>query len=257
MNDIIKVGGTLNANEIMNSSDNFELIKITERNGKNVVSAKELYDFLGYDRSQWSRWYQTNILNNEYAEDNVDYEAFDTVSNGNHTKEFAITIDFAKELSMLSRTEKGKKARLYFIKCEKKLMNKFSIPQTYSEALLLASNQAKQIEEQSKQLEEQKPKVEFFDQVTDSKDAVDMKECAKILNMGIGRNRLFEFLRSRSILDRKNLPYQIFIDKGYFRTVETSYTKADGTNCINIKTVVYQKGMDYIRKIYNESIPKH
>ena len=257
MNDITKVGGTLNANETMNSSDNFELIKITERNGKNVVSAKELYDFLGYDRSQWSRWYQTNILNNEYAEDNVDYEAFDTVSNGNHTKEFAITIDFAKELSMLSRTEKGKKARLYFIKCEKKLMNKFSIPQTYSEALLLASNQAKQIEEQSKQLEEQKPKVEFFDQVTDSKDAVDMKECAKILNMGIGRNRLFEFLRSRAILDRKNLPYQIFIDKGYFRTVETSYTKADGTNCINIKTVVYQKGMDYIRKIYNESIPKH
>ena len=257
MNDIIKVGETLNANEPMNSSDNFELIKITERNGKNVVSAKELYDFLGYDRSQWSRWYQTNILNNEYAEDNVDYEAFDTVSNGNHTKEFAITIDFAKELSMLSRTEKGKKARLYFIKCEKKLMNKFSIPQTYSEALLLASNQAKQIEEQSKQLEEQKPKVEFFDQVTDSKDAVDMKECAKILNMGIGRNRLFEFLRSRSILDRKNLPYQIFIDKGYFRTVETSYTKSDGTNCINIKTVVYQKGMDYIRKIYNESIPKH
>ena len=257
MNDITKVGGTLNANETMNSSDNFELIKITERNGKNVVSAKELYDFLGYDRSQWSRWYQTNILNNEYAEDNVDYEAFDTVSNGNHTKEFAITIDFAKELSMLSRTEKGKKARLYFIKCEKKLMNKFSIPQTYSEALLLASNQAKQIEEQSKQLEEQKPKVEFFDQVTDSKDAVDMKECAKILNMGIGRNRLFEFLRSRGILDRKNLPYQIFIDKGYFRTVETSYTKADGTNCINIKTVVYQKGMDYIRRTYNESIPKH
>lgn len=257
MNDIIKVGGTLNANETINSSDNFELIKITERNGKNVVSAKELYDFLGYDRSQWSRWYQTNILNNEYAEDNVDYEAFDTVSNGNHTKEFAITIDFAKELSMLSRTEKGKKARLYFIKCEKKLMNKFSIPQTYSEALLLASNQAKQIEEQSKQLEEQKPKVEFFDQVTDSKDAVDMKECAKILNMGIGRNRLFEFLRSRSILDRKNLPYQIFIDKGYFRTVETSYTKDDGTNCINIKTVVYQKGMDYIRRTYSESIPKH
>ena len=249
MNDITKVGGTLNANETVKSSDNFELIKITERNGKNVVSAKELYDFLGYDRSQWSRWYQTNILNNEYAEDNVDYEAFDTVSNGNHTKEFAITIDFAKELSMLSRTEKGKKARLYFIKCEKKLMNKFSIPQTYSEALLLASNQAKQIEEQSKQLEEQKPKVEFFDQVTDSKDAVDMKECAKILNMGIGRNRLFEFLRSRSILDRKNLPYQIFIDKGYFRTVETSYTKSDGTNCINIMTLVYQKGMEYIRNL--------
>ena len=65
MNDITKVGETLNAKETMTSSDNFELIKITERNGKSVVSAKELYDFLGYDRSQWSRWYQTNILNSQ------------------------------------------------------------------------------------------------------------------------------------------------------------------------------------------------
>lgn len=44
-----------------------EIIKITERNGKSVVSAKELYDFLGYDKSQWSRWYQSNIINNEFS----------------------------------------------------------------------------------------------------------------------------------------------------------------------------------------------
>lgn len=238
-----------------------KLIKITEKEGKHAVSARELYDFLGYDKSQWSRWHQTNIINNEFAIENIDYQTIDIMSNGNESKDFAISIDFAKELSMLARNEKGKKARLYFINCEKELkdnnINKFSIPQTLSEALYLAASQAKQIEEQNKQLEEQKPKVEFFNQVTDSTDAVDMKECAKILNMGIGRNRLFEFLRSRAILDRKNLPYQSFIDRGYFRTVETSYTKADGTNCINIKTVVYQKGLDYIRKIYKESIPKH
>ena len=126
---------------------------------------------------------------------------------------------------------------------------KFPIPQTYSEALMLAANQAKQIEAQTKQLEEQKPKVEFFDQVTDSKDAIDMASCAKTLNMGIGRNRLFEFLRNKCILDRHNLPYERYIDLGYFRTIEQKFMKPDGTNCINIKTVVYQKGMDYIRKL--------
>lgn len=152
---------------------------------------------------------------------------------------------------------------------------KFPIPQTYSEALMLAANQAKQIEAQQleiksqmaknklleacnidnvKQLNEQKPKVEFFDQVTDSKDAVDMASCAKTLNMGIGRNRLFEFLRTRSILDRHNLPYQRYIDLGYFRTIEQKYMKPDGTNCINIKTVVYQKGMDYIRKLLKSGL---
>ena len=248
MNDITKVGETLNAKETMNNSDNFELIKITERNGKNVVSAKELYDFLGYDRSQWSRWYQTNIINNEYAEVNVDYEALDTVSNGNHTKEFAITIDFAKELSMLSRTENGKKARLYFIKCEKKLMNKFSIPQTYSEALLLASNQAKQIEEQQKLIEVQIPKVEFFDAVADSKTAVTMNNVSKVLGIkGYGRNNLFEFLRKRNILMRNNQPYQKYVDLGYFRVIEQRYQK-NNEECINFKTLVYQKGVDFIRK---------
>ncbi len=127
--------------------------------------------------------------------------------------------------------------------------NKFPIPQTYSEALMLAANQAKQIEEQARQLDEQKPKVEFFDQVTDSKDAIDMGSCAKVLNMGIGRNRLFELLRNKGVLQRTNIPYQKYIDLGYFRTIEQKFSKPDGTNCINIKTVVYQKGMAFIRNI--------
>ena len=150
----------------------------------------------------------------------------------------------------MARNEKGKEARLYFIECEKMLRTKFEIPKTYAEALQLAANQAKQIEEQAKQLEVMQPKAEFFDQVTDSKDAIDMAQCAKILNMGIGRNRLFEFLRSHAILDRNNIPFQRYIDCGYFRTIEQKYTKPDGSTCINIKTVVYQSGMDYIRKLF-------
>ena len=50
-----------------------ELIKITEQNGKKAVSARELYEFLGFDKSQWSRWYKTNILDDELFIENVDY----------------------------------------------------------------------------------------------------------------------------------------------------------------------------------------
>ena len=132
---------------------------------------------------------------------------------------------------------------------ESKNLHAFSIPQTYSQALMLAAKQAEQIEEQNKLIEEQKPKADFYDAVTGSKDAIDMALCAKTLNMGIGRNRLFEFLRTRLVLDRNNIPYQKFIDRGYFRTIEQKYTKPDGTTCINIKTVVYQKGMEYIRNL--------
>ena len=83
-----------------------EIIKITEKNGIQAVSARELYHFLGYDISQWSRWYQTNINKNEFAVENEDYQTLDIMSNGNITKDFALTIDFAKEISMLARNEK-------------------------------------------------------------------------------------------------------------------------------------------------------
>ena len=252
MDDIMKVGGTLNANETITSLELLEEINLfrEEESKSNPLNERKLlrHDTL---RSIIKDEFEEEILSQNILEKSI------SSNGGRPTSIYILSLGQAKQVLVRESKFVRKAVICYIDKLEKSLSNKFSIPQTYSEALLLASNQAKQIEEQSKQLEEQKPKVEFFDQVTDSKDAVDMKECAKILNMGIGRNRLFEFLRSRSILDRKNLPYQIFIDKGYFRTVETSYTKSDGTNCINIKTVVYQRGMDYIRRTYNESIPKH
>lgn len=141
----------------MNEKQSIELLlPIKDNNGSKAVNAKDLYLFLGYDKSQWSRWYTTNIVNNDYAEEGVDYQTFDMTSNGNMTKDFALSMDFAKELSMLARNERGKQARKYFIACEEKLRTaapKYQIPQTYSEALMLAAKQAEQLELQQKQLE--------------------------------------------------------------------------------------------------------
>lgn len=131
---------------------------------------------------------------------------------------------------------------------KEKRSGNFVVPSTFSEALMLAAKQAEEIEEKNKLLLEQTPKVEFYNAVTGSEDTIDMRTVATVLNMGIGRNKIFEVLRDKRVLDRKNMPYQKYIDLGYFRTVETQYTKSDGTNCINIKTVVFQKGLDFIRK---------
>lgn len=130
----------------------------------------------------------------------------------------------------------------------------FQIPQTYAEALMLAAKQAEELEVKNKELSEARPKVEFYDAVTGSSDTIDMREVAGILNMGVGRNKIFAILRDLKILDRKNTPYQSYIDRGYFRTIESSYTKPDGTTCINIKTVIFQKGLDFIRKTINKHI---
>jgi phage antirepressor YoqD-like protein len=123
------------------------------------------------------------------------------------------------------------------------------LPANYIEALkaLLTSEEEKLVLQY--ELSEAKPKIEFFDQVADSKDAIEIGQAAKVLNMGIGRNTLFEILRDNAILMHNNAPYQKYLDRGWFRVVEQSYQKPDGTNCINIKTLVYQKGLQEIAKV--------
>ena len=98
-------------------------------------------------------------------------------------------------------------------------------------------------------IEELKPKAEFFDAVADSKTAIELGTAANVLGIkGVGRNKLFQFLRERGVLKENNEPYRKYIDLGYFRVIEQKYSKPDGTTHISIKTLVYQRGLDYIRK---------
>ena len=125
-----------------------ELIKIREKDGKQLVSARELYEFLGATE-RFNSWFERYC---KYGfERNVDYtsvKTFAVVNNGakKEIDDYAVTIDMAKELSMLQRTEKGKEARKYFIECEKELRNREQTPQDYLAALkaLVASEEAKQ-----------------------------------------------------------------------------------------------------------------
>ena len=98
-------------------------------------------------------------------------------------------------------------------------------------------------------VKELQPKAEFFDAVTGSSDAVDIGTVAKVLNMGVGRNNLFELLRNEGVLMNNNQPFQRYVDSGCFRLIEQKYTKPDGSTHISIKTVVYQKGINYIRNL--------
>lgn len=140
---------------------------------------------------------------------------------------------------------------------EMKEKQKFQVPTTFAEALRLAAEQQEKIEEQQKLIEVQTPKAEFYDEVVDSKDAIDMQAVAKVINMGIGRNKLFEFLRNNKVLMQNNQPYQYYIDLGWFRVIESKYTKPSGDICINLKTVVFQKGVDGIRKLIKQNKHKN
>ena len=118
--------------------------------------------------------------------------------------------------------------------------------QIVANALIVAQNI---ISQKDRQIEEMKPKAEFFDTVADSKTAISMNEVAKVLNIkGYGRNNLFEFLRENKVLDRWNVPYQRYVDNGWFRVIEQHYQK-NGEPIVTTKTLVYQKGVDGIRKM--------
>ena len=118
--------------------------------------------------------------------------------------------------------------------------------QIVANALIVAHNIILQKE---RQIEEMKPKAEFFDAVADSRTAISMNEVAKVLNIkGYGRNNLFEFLRENKVLDRWNVPYQKYVDNGWFRVIEQHYQK-NGEPIVTTKTLVYQKGVDGIRKM--------
>ena len=110
----------------------------------------------------------------------------------------------------------------------------------------------RRIEDANKEIAKLKPAAEFAYQICSSKDAIDIGNCAKVLNRNIGRNSLFEFLRNQKILQQDNIPYQKYIDSGYFRVIETKYTIPSGETKISLKTLVLQKGVAYINKLLKE-----
>ena len=92
-------------------------------NAVETVSARELHEFLG-NGDMFANWIKNRISEYDFVE-NQDYVSFLVATKkpngGRPSTEYFITLDMAKELSMVERNEKGKQARRYFIECEKKL----------------------------------------------------------------------------------------------------------------------------------------
>ena len=101
------------------------LISIIDHNGHRAVNARELHAFLGVGKD-FSSWIKKQIERCDLIE-YQDFEVFtqkgENLQGGRPTSEYALSLDAAKEISMMSQCEKGKQARRYFIECEKRLLN--------------------------------------------------------------------------------------------------------------------------------------
>lgn len=107
----------------------------------------------------------------------------------------------------------------------------------------------KQLTNKDKIISEKNIQLETWDRVSNSDNWFEMGAVAKLLNIkNFGRNRIFDFLRGNGILRENNEPYQQFVDMGYFKLIEQDVILPNGDTLINRKTVISQKGVDYIRK---------
>lgn len=86
------------------------------------TTAKRLYEFLELDKSHYNRWCKKNIIDNQFAEENMDYWVFaikgENLKGGRPTQDYKLTASFAKKLAMASGSPRGEEARNYFLRTE-------------------------------------------------------------------------------------------------------------------------------------------
>lgn len=226
-----------------------ELLKVNYGNERITLSARELHEFLEIE-TPFKKWFGRMV---EYGfQENIDFrEVMDKIvqnpQGGRPSTDYEISIDMAKEISMLQRNEKGKQARQYFIELEKKwnspefIMNRaLELSKQRCDALFLEN-------------QELKPKALFADAVATSKTSILVGDLAKILKqngINIGANRLFAELRDKGYLIKRkgsdwNMPTQKSMDMELFEIKEHTHIDGNGCNVTTKTPKVTGKGQVY------------
>src|SRR5699024_10677809 len=226
-----------------------EIIKVKTKENVQVVSARDLHEVLGV-KTRFSQWAKQNF---KHFRENSDSSAVVTTTQQNQyggskeLQDYALTIEMAKHIAMMSGTDKGYEIRDYFIQVEQA----WNSPEMIMKRALEIAN--KKVEQLKIENEQMKPKALFADAVTASHTSILVGELAKILKQNgidIGARRLFEWLRGHGYLIKRkgtdwNMPTQKAMDLGLFEIKETTVQRSDGGVKINKTPKVTGKGQIY------------
>lgn len=229
-----------------------EIIKVNYDSEQPTVSARDLHEGLGIEK-RFSAWFETNSQGFVEGEDYTPY-LWVHPQNKQEFTDYNVTVDMAKHICLMSRTEKGKQCRQYLIDLEKA----WNTPeQIFARALKIADKTIDKLKTDNAALLEDvsrmKPKEVFADAVTTSKASILVGELAKILKQNgyeTGEKRLFAQLREEKyLISRKgtdyNMPTQKSMELGLFEIKETAITHADGHTTVSKTTKVTGKGQQY------------
>lgn len=220
-----------------------------------TVSARELYEQLEISK-RFSAWFETNSQGFVDGEDFTSVLSGTVVNNGAHRElqDYNLTVDMAKHLCLMSRTEKGKQCRQYLLDLEKA----WNTPeQVMARALKIANRTIDSLKEHNTKLiedcERMKPKEIFADAVSASKTSILIGDLAKLICQNgcqIGQKRLFEWMRANGYLILRkgsdyNMPTQRSMEMGLFEIKESTHLNGDGLNVISKTPKVTGKGQQY------------
>lgn len=231
-----------------------ELIKINYDTEHPTVSARDLHEQLNIGTA-FKDWFPRMC---EYGfEEGKDFcsKLSETSSKGGRpSKDADISVDMAKQICMLQRTEKGRECRQYFIDLEKA----WNAPERIMErALQFANKSLERFKTENEYLisenRRMKPKEIFADAVTTSHTAILIGDLAKLLKQnGIetGQKRLFSWMRENGYLIKRqgsdyNMPTQKSMEMKLFEVKESTVNNPDGSVRINKTTKVTGKGQQY------------
>lgn len=225
---------------------------------KQTVSARALHATLDV-KYDFKRWVESNFK--DFVE-NIDYFGGHIDVSGNQyggqqsIVDYSVSMDMAKHLCLMSRTEKGKECRQYLIDLEKA----WNTPeQVMARALKVADAKIKELTHSNIRLEqkvkEDAPKVLFAESVEASRTSILVGDLAKLIcqnGVEIGQKRLFDWLRDNGYLIKsgqsKNMPTQRSMEMGLFEVKESTVNNPDGSVRITRTTKVTGKGQIYFVK---------
>lgn len=234
---------------------------VTVENNEVVVSSRQVAEHFGKQHKD-----VLESIRNILAAENSATRFFTESSYLNRGKQYVCYLMNRDGFSILVMGFTGKEALEWKIKyinafneMEKQLANKntLALPD-FSNPAEAARAWANEYEAKQKALAENaimKPKADFYDTVVSTESLLSMGDTAKLINKkGVGRNNLYKILKARKVLMADNIPYQQYIERGYFKVVESYYMAGDN-KVITKTTYVKQKGVDYIRKLLSSEVP--
>jgi anti-repressor protein len=227
-----------------------ELIKVSQNeNGEQTVNARELHKFLEV-KTDFKDWMPRML---EYGfEENIDFCSFLSESTGGRpSKDYILTLDCAKEISMIQRTDKGKEARQYFINCETKLKQILTPKQL---ALMVIK-----VEEEKEALLKLNnsllPKAEYLDKVIASTSTFTATEIAKDLNMTAVRlNSLLVKLKVQYKIRNQYVLTSKYDGKNYAKIVTSTYTDPEGKEKTSHQLEWTEYGRAFIHSLINKDL---